>query len=433
MYNSGRQGRTTMNGTAYKLNDVASADGTWKLALLLFFFTSVVESLGMSHVFAFLPVYLHGFGIIHVALWVGILNACTFIVGLPLVPLWGIWAQRVGGKVIVIRSAIVEAAVLALLAFSKSVPEVVIAMLLVGFQLGNTGIMLAALRNRVPSTKIGFAISMFSVSSPVGAALGPLAGGFLVGHTGLTLSGLYGIDAGLSLVTAVSLALGYREKPPARDNRQIESAWVSAWKSVHFTFSLRITWGLFGLYTLLMIARQMVNPFLPIAIARFHISAAQLTTTIGVLLGLSALVGAVVTVFAGKLGDRVGFTRVLIAGFAVCALATAWLPQSLHILSFSVALTAYSAATSICGAMVFALLSTQLPDSHRTTALNLVYLPLYVGGILGPAISSGLSKAGLTAQYTSAAAVFAVAFALLTIWHVRHRKSLRHPSTAREM
>ena len=35
--------------------------------------------------------------------------------------------------------------------------------------------------------------------------------------------------------------------------------------------------------------------------------------------------------------------------------------------------------------MIFGLLATELPADRRSAALNLVYLPLYAAGIIGPA------------------------------------------------
>ena len=38
--------------------------------------------------------------------------------------------------------------------------------------------------------------------------------------------------------------------------------------------------------------------------------------------------------------------------------------------------------------MVFGLLATELPAERRSAALNLVYLPLYAAGIIGPAVGA---------------------------------------------
>jgi MFS family permease len=43
--------------------------------------------------------------------------------------------------------------------------------------------------------------------------------------------------------------------------------------------------------------------------------------------------------------------------------------------------------------MVFSLLATEVPPERRSATLNLVYLPLYVAGIVGPAVGSAVAAA----------------------------------------
>lgn len=386
----------------------------WRMVLALFFLTSSVESMSMSHVFSFLPVYLQSMHVIHVETWVGFLSAIIFVMGLPLVPLWGIWAQRYGGKAVVIRSAYVEMIVFLILGFSNSLLGVFIAMLLVGFQLGNTGIMLAAIRNETPDSRVGFAVSVFSVSSSIGMAGGPFIGGLITGLQLLNLHGLYMLDGLLSFMTGTMLLLFYHQAPVDAAEVQMtehspgQSAWRAAWKSVRFTFSLRVTWILFGVYTVVMMARQMIMPYLPIAIEHLPFHFISVTMTIGALMGFSAVVGAAITVGAGRLGDKVGFIRILVLSFALALPAVLVLGFSRHTLLFTAALVVFSAAYSIGGAMVFALFSTRIPASHRMTAMNLVYLPLYIGGIVGPSIASGLTHIGLFGPFLGAAVLFLI-------------------------
>lgn len=375
----------------------------WKVTLLLFFITSVVESFGYSHVLAFLPVYLAGMRVHHATLWVGVLSALTFVVGLPLVPMWGIWAHRHGGKSVIIRSAYVEAVVFALLGFSHHLSGVIVAMSLVGFQLGNTGIMLSSLRRLVPDDRVGSVVSTFSVASLIGMALGPLVGGWLVHATAWTLHDIYYLDAAMSGMTGTMLLVGYRESARDHDGAVRESAWRAAWSSVRFTFNLPVTLLLFGIYGLLMVTRQMVNPYVPVAIEHFYHHPRSVTVAIGAMVGLAALVGAGITIVAGRLGDRIGFTKVLATAFAVSIPAAALLGVVRNLLVFGVVLTVFSAAVSISGAMIFALFSTRIPATHRHTALNLVYLPMYLGGIVGPLMASGLTSLGVAGPFSGAA------------------------------
>jgi len=399
----------------------------WRLTLLLFFLTSMVESFGMSHVFSFMPVYLQELAVSHVTVWVGVLSALVFVVGLPLVPLWGVWAQRFGGKAVIIRSAWVEMVVFAVLGFSHSLPSVVAAMALVGFQLGNTGIMLSSLRRLVPSERVGFAVSTLSVSSPVGMALGPLLGGLVVHVHLVTLHGLYFADGALSLLTGLMLLMLYREQTAPVGSHEMSSAatgsvWSAAWQLVKFTFSMRITWVLFSIYTVLMLARQMTTPYLPIVIERLQPHFGSVTMMIGVMMGLTALVGAIITVLAGRLGDKVGFVKLLVWAFALSIPLVITLGLTHQLVVFGLTLTAYSALLSSGGAMIFALLSTRIPDSHRSTALNLVYLPLYAGGIIGPSLASALAQFGLWGPFAGAGFIFMAG--VIVIWLTLGRKNI---------
>ena len=46
------------------------------------------------------------------------------------------------------------------------------------------------------------------------------------------------------------------------------------------------------------------------------------------------------------------------------------------------------AATASVSSMIFGLLATELPPERRSPALNLVYLPLYAAGTIGPAVGA---------------------------------------------
>src|SRR3979409_1366259 len=81
----------------------------WITLLVLFGIASTIEAFTVSHVFRFLPLYL---GTVHVPpaevpAWTGYLNAAFFLFGLPLVPFWGVWAERYGRIPIIARSAFV--------------------------------------------------------------------------------------------------------------------------------------------------------------------------------------------------------------------------------------------------------------------------------------------------------------------------------------
>ena len=56
--------------------------------------------------------------------------------------------------------------------------------------------------------------------------------------------------------------------------------------------------------------------------------------------------------------------------------------------------------------MVFSLLATDVPAERRSATLNLVYLPLYAAGIVGPTLGAIVVSAGLWAPFWLGAAIY---------------------------
>ncbi len=56
----------------------------------------MVEGLGISQIFALLPTYLRQMGVPEGdrLAFVGLFSSLIFVVGMPLVPLWGVWADK---------------------------------------------------------------------------------------------------------------------------------------------------------------------------------------------------------------------------------------------------------------------------------------------------------------------------------------------------
>src|SRR5260221_6917466 len=152
-----------MTTTAPPLAAPDAGRSDWRQILSIFWITSLVEGLGVSQIFAFLPKYLETMGVAEPdrLRFVGLFGALIFVVGMPLVPLWGVWADKYSRKAVVIRSALVEAVVFAAVALSREPWQLALSMLLVGFQLGNTGIMLGAIRDSAPRHRIGTAMAVF--------------------------------------------------------------------------------------------------------------------------------------------------------------------------------------------------------------------------------------------------------------------------------
>ena len=385
----------------------------WIRLLVLFGIASTIEAFTVSHVFRFLPLYL---GTVHVSpaevpAWTGYLNAAFFLFGLPLVPFWGVWAERYGRIPIIARSAFVEMVVFAVLWFAQNRWEAAFGLLLVGFQLGNTGVMLTALRAVTPPGRVGFAISLFGVSPSLGFALGPTIGGWLVDRGVLNLHTLFALDAAMSLAAGVVLLAFAREGP--RPPAPAGSAMRLALGALRMALTGRVTLIVFGVFGLAYFALQIANPFLPLLVIRLHGGTAGVAGQIGIVFGASALLGALVSPLAGAAGDRYGF-RPLLAGACVLAAASlAALAAAPNLVWLTAAAVALGTASATAISMVFALLATAVPEERRATTLNLVLLPIYFSSVAGAIVGAQLVRGGLDTVLWTGAAISLVA-ALLT-------------------
>jgi MFS family permease len=196
--------------------------------------------------------------------FIGVFTSLIFVVGAPLVPLWGVWADKVSRTAVIARSAAVEAVVFALVALSGEPWQLALALLLTGFQLGNTGVMLAAIRDVAPTQRIGLAVAIFGAAGSIGFALGPALAGALIDGLGTSLTDVFWISAGLSLGSILLIWFGTREVRPEVIPQGPTLA--LAYGAVRAVLADPVVRGIFAIYTLAFLAAQMSRPYLPVLV-----------------------------------------------------------------------------------------------------------------------------------------------------------------------
>ena len=402
----------------------------WRVLVAIFWITSMVEGMGVAQIFALVPTYLREMGVQQTdrLAFVGLFSSLIFVVGAPLVPLWGAWADKYSRKVVIVRSALVEAVVFAGVALSREPWQLAVSMLLIGLQLGNTGVMLAGIRDVTPKVRLGTTIALFGASGPIGFAAGPVLAGILIDGLGWSLPAVFTVSALLSVGTALLVALGSREiRPEVVPTGRVVNLAFAALRGVLADPVVRRIFLIFGVSYL---ATQMIRPYIPVLVEGLAGTGPGLASAIALVAGTAALVGAVVSPLGGVLGDRIGFRSVLVAALGGAGIVLLLMPLVPSVASLALLAVVLGASTAIVSAMVFGLLATEIPPERRSATLNLVYLPLYAAGIVGPAIGAGVaSLSGVPAPFVVGGAVFLVGALAIAL---RRPRSSDQPSMAIE-
>lgn len=389
----------------------------WRSLLALYWIASFVEGLGVSQIYAFLPNRLTEVGVSapDVGHMVGLLGSLFFLMGLPFIPLWGVWADKYSRKAVIIRSALVEAVVFGVVAASQAPWQLVVGMLLVGFQLGNTGVMISAIRDVTPGRRLGLAMGIFAASSPLGFGAGPTIGGFMIDQLHLGSGAVFAFASLVSLAVALMLAVGSREVRP--EVVPTGSILRLAFGAVRGALADSTVRWLFAVYGLVMVGRQMSASYISLLVHDVEHTTLEVAGAVVLVLGLATIVGAALSPLGGWIADKLGFRRVLVGAVAGLIVSFAALPLAPSVAWLAVSYSLAVAFMAVVGAMVSGLLANEVPSERRSATLNLIYLPLYIGGITGPAIGASVVTAGLRSVFYVAAAVVvgalvvAVAFA----------------------
>jgi len=399
-----------------------SPSRSWIPLVAVFWVTSMVEGLGVSQVFALLPSQLTAMGVPDAdrLSFIGLFTSLLFVLGMPLVPLWGVWADKYSRKAVIVRSAIVEAVVFIGMALAVEPWQVAVSILLIGFQLGNTGVMLAGIRDVTPRARLGTVIAIFGASGPVGFAAGPTLAGILIDGFGWSVSAVFAVSAALSVGTALLVLFGTREIRPeiVPEGRAL----TLAFGAVRGVLSDRAVRGIFLIFGTAFLANQMARPYLPVLVEGIVGRGPGLASGIALVAGTAALAGALLSPIAGALGDRIGFRPVLVGALLGGAIAIGLMPIAPNfggLPLLALVAVVFAACTSAVSAMVFGLLATDVPAARRSQTLNLVYLPLYAAGILGPAVGSQVVQLGLPAPFFVGTAVFLVGALIVIGRHSR--------------
>ncbi len=377
----------------------------WALALVVF-----TAFLGFQFFSPFLPLYVQELGVAdpaQVAVWSGVLLAVTPGVSGLLGPLWGRLSDRVGRKLMLIRSLAGFVVIIAAMGLVTSVYQLFIARLLQGVFAGFSVMAMAVASVSCPRDKVPVAIGRVQSAQMLSMAVGPVAGGYVASHFGIRFA--FFVTAGLCAVALVGLIVLFKEERPdgtGEASRQSPRLPLRQLLGLpHFPLVL-------GLLLICQFIDRGLALLIPLKVADLS-GVGRIAAISGLIISVSAMCGTISASAAGRLAQRWPVARLLalgcVAGGVPCALM-AWADTWILLLALR-CLVGFSLGGAVT--LAYSLGGQLAPSETRGAAFGWLALGVQVGTALSPLATGGLAALSLTGAFVFDGALAWVAAALL--------------------
>lgn len=402
---------------------------SWKVNLISVWFGCFFTGLAISQILPFLPLYVSQLGVTsHEALsmWSGLTFSVTFLVSAIVSPMWGSLADRKGRKLMLLRASLGMAIAILLQAFATNVWQLFFLRAVMGLTSGYIPNAMALVASQVPRERSGWALSTLSTAQISGVIGGPLLGGFLADHVGLRA--VFIITAILLVVSFLVTLFLIKEggRPVISKSERLSGKAVFA--------SLPYPGLMISLFVTTMVI-QLCNGSVGPILALFVQSMEPESTNIAFLSGMIAAVPGVSALISaprlGKLGDRIGTARILMATliFAVLlffAMSFVTSPLQLGILRF---LLGFADGAMLPAVQTLLVKYSSDQVTGRIFGYNQSFM--YLGNVAGPLIGASVSAmAGFRWVFAATAIVVLINIIQLAI-ALRRRRQMAEAKSAR--
>ncbi len=303
--------------TSESAPETAPAPINWKRNLFVAWIGCFLTGAAFSLVMPFLPLYIENLGITgHESLnmWSGLVFSITFLFSAIASPFWGGLADRKGRKIMLLRSALGMAIVMALMGLAQNIWQLLILRALLGLLGGFVPNANALIATQIPRNKSGWALGTLSTGGVSGALLGPMVGGLLADSYGLRP--VFFITATVLFLCFLMTLYCIREQfvPVHKKDMLSRKQVFASLKNPRLVLFLFIT------TLIIQVATGSIAPILTLYVRELAGNTQNLAFISGMIASVPGVAALMSAPKLGKLGDRIGPERILVAMLAVSVL-----------------------------------------------------------------------------------------------------------------
>ena len=403
--------RITRVSSFQRLQTRLRANEPWQRTLLIMFFVQLTSAVGFSLIFPFLPLYVQYLGArssLSIEFLSGMVFSAQAITMMFASPFWGAVADRFGRKLMVERAAFGGTVLLLAMAFVQSAEALVLLRAAQGLVTGTVAAANALVAAEAPRERTGYAMGIIQVGLWGGVALGPIIGGTLADAFGYRMT--FVLTSILLLISGILVHFWVNEdfqRPAGGGGGAV--GFLRDWRHIFATpgvgtaYTLRFLSGL---------ARTVIVPIAPLFLVTLLPNSERINLVTGLMIGVGSAATTATAVYLGRLGDRLGHRRVLIA--AALGAGLFYIPQSMVTASWQLVVLQVLSGAAAGGIIpsVSALLTTMTTQGEEGSVFGLDNSITAAARAVAPLIGAGIA---LRYDYRAVFLATGVIFGLLAL------------------
>ncbi|WP_206911533.1 multidrug resistance protein [Enterococcus sp. DIV0840] len=356
----------------------------WKKNLMVAWLGCFFTGASISLVMPFIPVYVEQLGTPknQVELFSGLAISVTAFAAAIVAPIWGNLADRKGRKLMMIRAAAGMTITMGSLAFVPNVYWLLIMRFFNGILSGYIPNATSMIASQAPKEKSGWALGTLSTGAIAGNLIGPSIGGALAQWFGM--ENVFIITGVVLLITTLLTIFMVKEDFQPVEKKDLLSTKEIFSKMDHVSILI----GLFITTLILQIGVTSISPILTLYIRSLSHDTGNILFISGLIVSVAGVSAVISSPVLGKLGDRIGNHKVLLAGLMlsmICYIPMAFVktPFQLGLLRFFLGFSTGALMPSIN-----TLISKITPSEGVSRVYSYNQMFSNFGQVLGPMIGS---------------------------------------------
>lgn len=371
-------------------------------------FANFFIAASMTMILPFISLFIESLGNFsdsYVQSWSGWTFGITFVAAFLFAPLWGRIGDIYGRKKLLIFFAVGLGVSIFLMGFVTSVWQLFILRLLMGVFTGFIPMSQALIATQTPENVAGRVLGTLQTGSITGNLMGPLLGGVMADAFG------YGVTFQLTSISVILSAMivmfGIKEMKLKSSSEDAAHTYSSKEVIMHIV-NHPVLLIVLLLSTLIQLAHFSVQPILSLYVAEIN-GTANIALFSGIAFSAAGLGNLVMTRRLGKLGDRIGYIKILIALLFMAGIV--YIPAAFVSSLWQLVAIRFLLGIAIGGIVPLrvAYIRHEAPLSMQGEVLGYNTSLRFLGNVIGPALG------GMLSGMFGFSSVFLVTSALLII------------------